>query len=200
MGNRESLIDLETARGEIEKRLSSRRYQHSLGVAATAARLASLSGEEENTAELAGLLRDSAKKLVEPTLIATAEQLGIKLLPEDRLLPDLLHGPVGALLVGQELGVKNPQILTAISSHTMGGMDMNRLDKIIFLADMIEPGRDYPLIERLKCLCERDLDSAMIFGLDLTIKHCLEAGRLLHPQTVAVRNQLLMLFPDQVIC
>lgn len=194
------MIDLETAQKIIEQRLNPRRYHHSLGVADAAARLASRHGEEENTAYLAGLLHDYAKNLDAPSLVAAAEHLGIKLLPEDRLMPDLLHGPVGALLVEQELGVKSPQILTAISSHTMGGMDMSRLDKIIFLADMIEPGRDYPLLEKLKCLCERNLDSAMIFGLDLTIKYCLEAGRLLHPKTVAVRNHFLMLFPDQVIC
>ncbi|MGE5380342.1 MAG: bis(5'-nucleosyl)-tetraphosphatase (symmetrical) YqeK [Methylocystaceae bacterium] len=193
-------ISLGQARDIIEKRLSPHRFQHSLGVASAAAKLAAQHGEDQQKAELAGLLHDYAKNLDAPTLIAVAEYLGIELAAEDRLLPDLLHGPVGALLVKQDLGLQDQQILAAISSHTMGGLSMSNLDKIIFLADMIEPGRDYPLLERLTCLCERDLDSAMIFGLDLTIKYCLEQRRLLHPLTVAVRNHFLILFPEAVIC
>lgn len=200
MESQTALFDLEQARVIIEKRLSPKRYNHSLGVASAADHLANLHGEDREKAQLAGLLHDYAKNLDAPTLLVNAERLGIELSLEDRLLPDLLHGPVGALLVKRELGLENKQILQAISSHTMGGIDMEPLDKIIFLADMIEPGRDYPLLERLKCLCERDLNSAMIFGLDLTIKYCLEQGRLLHPFTVAVRNRLLMLLPNLVIC
>ncbi|MGE5454738.1 MAG: bis(5'-nucleosyl)-tetraphosphatase (symmetrical) YqeK [Methylocystaceae bacterium] len=193
-------FDIEQVQLLLKQRLSPPRYQHSLNVAREAVRLALVHGENEADAKLAGLLHDYGKNMDAPALIAAAEKLGLELSVEDRLLPDLLHGPVGALLVKQELRIINPQILSAISSHTMGGLDMNNLDKIIFLADMIEPDRDYPLRDRLACLCERDLDRAMILGLDLTIKYCLEQGRLLHPQTIAVRNQYLILFPDPLIC
>lgn len=200
MGSSKGPFDGERVQSLVQQRLSPGRYQHSLNVAREAARLANLHGENEADANLAGLLHDYGKNMDAPTLIATAEKLGFELSVEDRLLPDLLHGPVGALLVKQELGIINPQILSAISSHTMGGLNMSILDQIIFLADMIEPERDYPLREKLACLCERDLDRAMILGLDLTIKYCLERGRILHPQTIAVRNQYLILFPGPLIC
>lgn len=194
------MISLDEAREAVRKRLSPQRYQHSLGVEDTAAKLAIIHGADEFKARLAGILHDYAKGIDPDRMVSMAEEFGIPLLEEDRLVPDLLHAPLGAELVKRDLGLGDQEILSAISSHTMGNLDMSSLDKIIFLADMIEPGRDYPLLGRLACLCESDLDAAMLFGLDLTIRYCLDQGRILHPQTVAVRNQVLRLLPGKIMC
>ncbi len=175
----------------LSKRLSPHRLQHSLDVASVARDLAQTYGSDPDKAYTIGLLHDYAKGLSGSELLVIASE---KLLLEDeteRLVPDLLHAKVGAYLLEAELGINDPEILQAVRVHTLGSLEMSLLDKIIFLADMIEPGRDYPGMERLQCLAGRDIDRAMLFALDATIRFCLEQGRILHPRTITVRNKYL---------
>jgi len=181
----------EQAEKEIRSRLSPRRYQHSLGVAQVAREMAERFGADPFQAYMAGIWHDYAKGISGPELLSIAEQNNLFSDEIERLVPDLLHAPVGAFLLRQHLGVEDGELLSAVAKHTLGDEEMTVLDKIIFLADMIEPGRDYPGLERLKCLAERDLDRAMVYGLDLTLRYCLERGRLIHPRTVKVRNRFL---------
>jgi predicted HD superfamily hydrolase involved in NAD metabolism len=157
-------------------------------------------GISRNQAHVTGLLHDYAKGIAGSELLILAADFGIPLTTEDRLLPDLLHGPVGAKMLEHDVGITDSEMLSAIAAHTLGSLRMSTLDKIIFLADMIEPGRDYPMMDRLSCLCERDLDAAMLFALDITIRYCLDQARILHPRTIAVRNRFLSLLPEPVVC
>ncbi|HOQ09326.1 MAG TPA: bis(5'-nucleosyl)-tetraphosphatase (symmetrical) YqeK [Syntrophomonadaceae bacterium] len=175
----------------IRKRLSANRFQHSLQVAETARRLAELHRVDPGQAYTTGLLHDYAKGLSGQQLLDIAEIQGLISHPVDRLVPDLLHGPVGAYLVQEELGLRDPQMLAAIANHTLGALDMSPLEEIIFLADMIEPGRDYPGLERLQCLTERSLEQGMLFGLESTIRYCIDQGRIIHPRSIEVRNHYL---------
>lgn len=175
----------------IQKRLSANRYQHSLRVAEVAGRLAEQHQMDPGQAYTTGLLHDYAKGLSGPELLDLAEVHGMIVHPVDRLVPDLLHGPVGAYLVRQELGIEDEDMLAAIANHTLGALEMSPLEEIIFLADMIEPGRDYPTMERLKCLTERSLQEGMLYGLETTIRYCLDQGRIIHPLSVEVRNHYL---------
>ncbi|HPF20539.1 MAG TPA: bis(5'-nucleosyl)-tetraphosphatase (symmetrical) YqeK [Syntrophomonas sp.] len=175
----------------LERRLSEHRFQHSVAVAQAARELAAIFGEEEDLAYKTGLLHDYAKGIPAPQLIAIASENGLIEDEIENKVPDLLHAPVGAYLLKLELGIENPTVLEAVRVHTMGSLHMSRLDKIIFLADMIEPGRDYPGQDRLDCLARRDLDRAMLYGLDATIRYCLDQARILHPRTITVRNHFL---------
>lgn len=175
----------------LRDRLSPQRLQHSLDVADAARELAQTYGSDPDKAYITGLLHDYAKGMSGTELLAIA---GKELLLEDEtenLVPDLLHAKVGAYLLKTELGINDPEILQAVKVHTLGSLDMSLLDKIIFLADMVEPGRDYPGMERLQCLAGRDIDRAMLFALDSTIRYCLEQNRILHPRTIKVRNKFL---------
>jgi predicted HD superfamily hydrolase involved in NAD metabolism len=176
----------------ISARLSPNRCQHSREVAGMARQMAEQYGEDPDRAYLTGLLHDYAKGIPGDELIKIAEQNNLITDEVDRLVPDLLHAPVGAFLLERDLGVTDAAILQAVSCHTVGSLNMSQLDKIIYLADMVEPGRDFPGLERLRCLAERNLDRAMLYGLETTIKYCLDCGRILHPQTIAVRNWFLM--------
>lgn len=181
----------------LKRRLSEHRFQHSLAVAWAASELAQIFAEDGDLAYKTGLLHDYAKGISAPDLIAIAVQNN---LIEDELekeVPDLLHAPVGAYLLQTELGVDDPLVLEAVKVHTMGSLTMSKLDKIIFLADMIEPGRDYPGQQRLDCLARHDLDQAMLFGLDTTIRYCLDQARILHPRTIMVRNHFLAISKSQ---
>ncbi len=175
----------------IHKRLSPARFRHSLQVAQVAAEMAGIYGVDPHKAYLTGLLHDYAKGISGGELLRMAGENGLIRDEADRQVPDLLHAPVGAYLLQHELGIADAEILKAVACHTLGALDMNELDKIIYLADMIEPGRDYPGMERLKCLAFRDLDQAMLYGLESTIRYCLDQRRILHPQTIAVRNHFL---------
>ncbi|HEX3012237.1 MAG TPA: bis(5'-nucleosyl)-tetraphosphatase (symmetrical) YqeK [Syntrophomonadaceae bacterium] len=179
------------AREIIFKRLSKSRYQHSLEVAKMARQMSEQFGEDSQRASLTGLLHDYAKGIAGNDLIKLAEEHNLITDEVDRQVPDLLHAPVGAFLLEHDLGISDVCILQAVRCHTVGCINMTRLDKIIYLADMIEPGRDYPGLERLRCLAVRDLDAAMLFGLETTIKYCIDCGRILHPMTIAVRNWFL---------
>jgi len=175
----------------IQKRLSANRYQHSLRVAEVARRLAEQYRVDPGQAYTTGLLHDYAKGLSGQQLLDIAENHGLISHPVDRLVPDLLHGPVGAYLVQTELGLEDVNMLAAIANHTLGALNMSPLEEIVFLADMIEPGRDYPGLERLQCLTERSLEEGMLFGLESTIRYCVDQGRIIHPRSIEVRNHYL---------
>lgn len=180
----------------IKKRLSRNRFEHSLQVARVAAEMAAEYGLDEEKAYITGLLHDYAKGISGEELLRIAQEHNMIEDEMDLEIPDLLHAPVGAWLLRQELGLEDQEMLRAIACHTTGALEMSDLDKIIYLADMIEPGRDYPGLERLKCLAWRDLNQGMLFGLESTIRYCLEQGRILHPRTIAVRNHYLNLLKN----
>lgn len=185
------MLNEQDAINAIRFRLSARRFQHSLDVARVARDMARHYGVDSDKAYLTGILHDYAKGIPGSELLAIAE--ANQLLEEEieREVPDLLHAPVGAFLVNKELGLHDEEIMQAIRYHTLGAIGMTELDKIIYLADMIEPGRDYPGMQRLSCLAFRELDEAMLFGIESTIKYCLDAKRILHPRSIEVWNYFL---------
>ena len=185
MKDRQQLVDI------IKLRLSPHRFQHSLQVVEMAVQMAKFYEVEVETVSLAALLHDYAKGLSGKELLRLAKEHDLIEDAVDCEMPDLLHAAVGAFLVKRDLGIENERVLKAIRCHTLGSTDMDELDKIIYLADMIEPGRDFPGLERLKCLSFRDLDEAMLFGLESTIKYCLDRGRIIHPRTIEARNHFL---------
>ena len=175
----------------IKSRLSNRRLQHSLQVAVEARELAVNFGVSPQKAYLTGILHDYAKGMPASELLNIATVNNLLEHEVDRLVPDLLHAPVGAFLLKTELGIDDEEILQAVKCHTLGSLHMSALDKIIYLADMIEPGRDFPGLERLKCLAWRILDEGMLFGLESTIKYCLDQQRIIRPLTIEVWNHFL---------
>ncbi|MGE5415790.1 MAG: bis(5'-nucleosyl)-tetraphosphatase (symmetrical) YqeK [Acidobacteriota bacterium] len=189
-------MEAEQARVLIESMLSEPRYRHSLGVAETARELARVFGIDEEKAYLTGLLHDYAKGVSGSTLLEIAAAKGLVEDDIERQAPDLLHAAVGAWMLEHELGINDADILNAVRFHTLGDANMSVLDKIIYLADMIEPGRDYPGIERIRCLAQRNLDTAMLAAIDTTIKYCLDHGRLIHPRGITVRNALIVSLPE----
>jgi len=177
----------------IESRLSEKRYQHSVQVADTAQIMAEKFDLNSQKAYLTGLLHDYARDMPFSELIEIAEKNQLMLHPLEKAVPELLHGPVGAFLLLRDMGVQDEEILNAVKHHTLGAVQMSDFEKVIYLADMIEPGRKYPGVEELRKLAYKNLDQAMLFGLENTIKYCLEKKKILHPQTVEVRNWFLQL-------
>ncbi len=175
----------------ISGKLSPKRFNHSLGVAQTAAELADSSGVDREKARTAGLVHDYARELPTEQLVALARKLGVE---DDISLayPELLHGPVGAYLIKLELGIEDAEILVAVTSHTLGRRKMGTLEQIIYLADMIEPARRYPGVEDLREQAQVDLRSGVLGALDHTLRFLLAKGKPIHVRTIEARNYLLM--------
>jgi predicted HD superfamily hydrolase involved in NAD metabolism len=115
-------------------------------------RVAKKYGADKNKAYIAGLLHDVAKGLSADSLKAIASENGIKVDEHEVNNPKLLHGKVGAAIVSRELGINDEDILSAIKWHTTGHKNMTLLEKIIYLADIIEPGRNFPETDALRAL------------------------------------------------
>jgi len=175
----------------MKERLSCSRYEHSLGVARTARELAKLYGADEDKAFLTGILHDYAKELSDQELL----QLGIKhnLIVDQAEIkqPQLLHGPVGAVLIKEELGIEDNEILTAVRYHTTGCSGMDKLSQIIYIADYIEPNRKFPEVDSLRKIAYANLTEGVLAGLNSTIKYVVDNHQLLHILSVEARNWML---------
>lgn len=188
-------MNYEAMKEELQKRLKHSRYVHSLGVADTAVQLAGRFGVDKEQARIAGLLHDCAREYPTARLPEEAARHGISYGEVERTMPLLLHAYVGAKRAAELYGVHDTEIAQAIWRHTVGGEHMTKLDKIIYFADMIEPGRDYPEAEELRSLSlsrTADLDDLMFEGLSQSILFVLKTRRLIHPATIAARNEILL--------
>ncbi len=126
---------------KLKPKLNEKRFIHSVGVEYTAACLAFVHGEDVERARVAGLLHDCAKCIPTEEKLRKAKKHGLSINKSEKLNPDLLHGKLGAYYAKTKYGVKDKEILSAITYHTTGHPDMCLLDKIIFVADYIEPNR-----------------------------------------------------------
>ena len=185
-------IVFETWVKQLTSNLSSKRLSHSIGVSNTAVELAVQYGAEPDKARIAGLLHDCARELSSNTLLQLAEGFGILVNDIELVSPFLLHAPVGACLVRMEFGVTDEEILQAIQYHTTGRPDMSLLDKVIFLADYIEPNRSFPGVQHLRKLAFRNLDKAVLAGYDLTLQHIIDQGGLIHIASIQGRNAMVL--------
>jgi len=105
--------------------------------------------------------------------------------------PDLLHGVIGSHIARDRFGIEDADVLAAIADHTMGRAGMDKLSRIVFVADYIEATRDFPGVEDIRKAAQESLEKAILVGINTTISHILKKGELLHPQTVHTRNWAL---------
>ncbi len=178
---------LEKLRGMIDEK----RLLHSIGVRDTAAMLAKRYGADEKKARIAGILHDCAKNIPKEEGLARCEKAGIYLKPVCYIEKGLVHSYLGAHIAKTEFGVEDAEILDAIYYHTTGHEDMPLLTKIIYLSDMIEPGRNVPNVDELRRIAMEDIDEALIRSINSTISHVLGKGSILDVDTVAARNFLV---------
>lgn len=165
--------------------LTDHRYTHSLGVMETAEEMARLFHADVQKAQIAGLLHDCAKQIDREIQLAMCDEMGVLLDDIKRESTALLHAELGAKLAETEFGITDDEILGAIKYHTLGRAKMTDLEKILYLADIIEPNRkDFEGLNELRSLCTQDLNKALLYGLELTIAHIGRKGRILHTQTI----------------
>jgi predicted HD superfamily hydrolase involved in NAD metabolism len=161
------------------------RYRHVVRVARAADVLAQRHGADPAKARIAGLLHDLARLYSTHELIAECERRSIPIDDFARAHPVVLHAPLGAALAEELFGVSDPQILSAIEKHTLGDARMSDLDSIVYLADGLEPGRDFPERAALWNLALRDLRAAVDATIVNSIDHLERTGGEVAPRTLA---------------
>lgn len=165
------------------------RYAHSVRVARCAELLARRHGVETRKARLAGMLHDLARLYSAPRLIEESEAFGFEIDPFERAHPMLLHARLGAAIARKQFGVEDAEVLSAIEKHTTGSAEMSPLDCIVYLADSLEPGRNFSERAALWQLAMRDLAAAMREVLSLTFRHQARKGKLPAPAALAAAQR-----------
>ncbi len=176
----------------VQEMLTEKRYRHALGVQKTAIKLAEQYDVSIEKASIAGLIHDCAKDLSFDQLLKQAAQFDIIMDDLTKYQPELLHGVVGAALAKELFEIEDHEIIDAVKYHTTGRHNMTKLDKIIYLADFIEPSRNFDGIDPLRKIAFSNLDEAILMALEHTIYYVITKGKLLHVDTIHARNFLLL--------
>ena len=178
-------------RKHLKKKLDPMRFEHTLGVSYTCQALAMRYGYDLDKAELAGLLHDCAKRYDRPTMLEKCISRGIPVSESEERDPSLLHAKLGAWMAREKYGVDDEEILSAIACHTTGKTDMGMLDKILYVADYIEPRRykaaDLP---RMRKLAFEDLDRACLAIMESILRYLGTLDCPIDPLTIAACNHM----------
>ena len=185
------MLSINEIKEYLQKNLKPSRYEHTLGVAETAKKLASLYGVDENKAEIAGLAHDVAKNLSREEMLQIIKEnnISLSLVEENNL--NLWHSVIAPIVAKNELQINDEEILESLRWHTTGKEDMSVLEKIIYIADMIEPGRRmFEGLEEIRSATFENLDKGVYVGLTHSIKYILDNHQLIDENTIRARNYL----------
>lgn len=184
--NREELL------AQVRAQMHDKRYDHTLGVAESARQLAIRYGADPDKAQLAGYLHDYCKcwpvdKMFE---ILVRHDMPTELLEGEK---ELWHAFAGAIVIQSDLGITDPEILQAVRYHTTGRVGMTLLEKVVCVADYIEPNRNFPGVEEIRALAQEDLDAALALALGGTMQFLIEKKKTVFPLTLLAYNDLISL-------
>lgn len=172
----------------IERNYSEKRKIHTEGVRVTAMELARRYGADPAKAELAALFHDMYRGVSENSLNYYVKHLGL----DEKYMNNcnLAHGKIAAIVMKRDFDISDDDIVNAVSYHTTGRENMSLLEKIIYLADAIEPNRVYPGVDELRKLADEDLDKACLSSLTNTINFVRASGKYLDEETVRAKEDL----------
>ena len=180
-------ISREDLLAKMAEQMSKKRLEHSLGVEAAAIRLAKRYGADETKAGLAGLLHDYAKEVSDEDSLASLDKYQL-----DSDLKNwgnnIWHGVVGIYKIKEDLELSDAEILHSIETHTVGSKDMSLLDKIIYVADYIEDGRDFPGVDEAREIATSSLDRAVAYETARTVAFLAQKAHPIYPQTIETYN------------
>ncbi len=176
--------DIAKLRAQVKKAQDKKRFEHTLGVTYTAACLAMCYDIDTERAEIAGLLHDCAKCLSNDKKVSLCKKQSIEINLTEAKNPFLLHAKAGAYLAEHKYGVRDEDILNAVRYHTTGRPGMSTLEKIVFIADYIEPGRNHSgRLPELRRLAFQDLDKVLVEILKDTLRYLRGTGNEIDPMT-----------------
>lgn len=183
------LADQRFHKAQVRPYLTKSRFKHCEAVAELSLQMAlHWNHPSPDNAWLAGLYHDIAKDFDDDALILKASQLGISMTECDKRSVSTLHAPVGALMIRHEYGITDRQILGAIRWHTTGRAKMTLLEKIVYLADIVEAGKKVEHGLLIKRLAHQDLNAAIRLTAKETLKHLLERDKWICPRSLECYN------------
>lgn len=171
----------------LKKALKDKRFQHVLRVERTAVELARQYGVDIEKASIAGLCHDYAKQRPDEDFIAEIKKNGL-----DPVLLNygnaIWHGVVGAELIKDELGIWDEDILNAVRHHTTGAPVMTKLEQVIYMADYIEPGRDFDGVKKARVITAANLQAGVAYQTKHTLDYLVKNGKPVYPKTIDTYN------------
>lgn len=184
------MLKIEEMKRILKESLPLKRYKHSLAVYDTAIELASAHKLNVEKVAVSALLHDCGREVAGRDSLAKAAELGIAVDETEANQPILLHAKLGVYYAQHKYGVEDPEILEGILYHTTGAKDMTPLAMAVYLADLLEPTRDFPGIDEMRRLAKQDMERAMMRAYAQTIRYLLEYDLLVHPNCIYGYNQL----------
>lgn len=175
-------------KAHIEKNFSEKRKVHTYGVAKTAIELAKQYDCDVYKAELAALLHDLYRSIPVSVLNYHVKHLELDKKYIDN--PNLSHGKIAAEMIQRDFGITDQDVINAVSYHTTGRANMSLLEKVIYIADAIEPNRNYPGVNDLREAVKEDLDKAILLSLKRTINYVTSEGNYLDEDTIQAKQYL----------
>lgn len=182
----------EKIKNYLKNNLSTRRYEHTLGVEKSALELAKINGADLYKVKIAALAHDLAKEISIEGQRQALKLHNAKIDEISNLTPQILHGFVSAIMLKDMFKVNDKEILNAVAYHSTGRKNMSLIEKIIYIADYIEPNRNYDGVEGLRNVTKENLNKGVLMGLNNTIKLLVERNGVIHPDTVDARNYLVV--------
>lgn len=168
-------------RVKVMNSLEEKRFAHTLGVCAAAVKMAGVYKENPEKAYVAALLHDCAKNIPEDEMYELCEEKNVELDEYEKRMPALVHAKLGAQIAKEKYGVFDEDIINAVRWHTLGRKEMSRLEKIIFVADMVEENRKFPGVDRLRAKMYDNLEHMVYLCYEATVKFNEEKGGKIHP-------------------
>lgn len=174
---------------EVKKYVDEKRFIHSKGVAQTAYLLAKKYGEDEKKAYFTGLVHDIAKNFDFEKQLDYCKNIDIS--KDEKEYKKMLHAPAGAGFLKETYNITDEKILNAVRFHTKGNVKMSLFDKIIYLADYIEPSRNYNGVDELRKAVFEDIEKGLLLSCDETLKMLIERKSKISPCLIELRNSIL---------
>lgn len=184
------MLKIEEMKRLLKASLPLKRYHHSVAVYETALELAAAHKLDMEKVAVSALLHDCGREVAGRDSLAKAAELGIAVDETEANQPILLHAKLGVYYAEHKYGVTDKEILDGILYHTTGARDMTSLAMAVYLADLLEPTRDFPGIEEMRKLAKQDMEKAMMRAYAQTIRYLLEYDLLIHPNCIYGYNQL----------
>ena len=178
------MMTLEEMQALLKESIPGKRYKHSVNVYETALKLAEAHGLPKEKIAVSALLHDCGREVPSKDSVAKCQELGLPIDEVELHQPILLHAKLGVYNAMHKYGVADQEILDGIMYQTTGIDGMSELAKVVYLADMIEPGRDFPGVEKLRELCYEDIDEAMALGLSMSLEDIRSYGEEPYKDTV----------------
>lgn len=176
---------------KVVERIGEKRYQHILRVVDTAEDLAKRHGVDVDKVKLAAQFHDFYKYKEDDLLLKEARRLGLADDPMLRAFPQILHAHVAAEAARLDYGIEDEEILEAIRYHTTGIDHMSKVAEVVFLADYLEPMRNFDGVEALRIAAKRDLNEGMCASISSNLRYLIETGRKISPDSIRCYNDYI---------